>query len=89
MPYCLDRQEDGTWVFLNRDYKPLAHPKGIKIPGLGIKNARKKLAWNPEEEGGDRIYLYNDGCIPTRSKEFMDTYLEKLGWLAAHGTEQG
>jgi len=30
----------------------------------------------------DRIYLYNDGCVPTESTEHMKNYLERLKILA-------
>ncbi|ASI68519.1 hypothetical protein BA022_08090 [Diaphorobacter nitroreducens] len=34
---------------------------------------------NPE-----RIYLYNDGCIPTESAAHWKTYAERLERLAGH-----
>jgi hypothetical protein len=30
----------------------------------------------------DRIYSYNDGCVPTESVEHMKNYLERLKSLA-------
>lgn len=90
-PYCLQKQKDGSWVILNREYKPVGFntsefityeefPVAVKLEGLTPKKANK-LAYSGEMEG-DRIYLYNDGCVPTRSKKNMDAYLEKLAILA-------
>jgi hypothetical protein len=37
----------------------------------------------PSSDDLDRIYLYNDGCVPTRSPDAMAAYLEKLQILAS------
>ena len=92
LPYCLDKQSDGSYAVLNRDYKPLGfltrshvnysdYPVCAKIAGLTAATAQK-LSWNASPDL-DRIYLYNDGCIPTRSKENMDAYLKRIRILAA------
>lgn len=89
-PYCLDRQEDGRYVVLNRNYKPLGFmvgewveysdfPVGVRLKGLGPKTAAK-LSWEGKEELG-RIYLYNDGCIPTHGPGHMQAYLQRLAVL--------
>lgn len=86
--YCLDRQEDGSYVLLNRNYKPLGfmtdeyvqyeeHPVGVKLKGLGPKSAAK-ISYSGDESL-ERIYLYNDGCIPTHSPANMKAYLSRLG----------
>lgn len=86
--YCLDRQADGSYVLLNRNYKPLGfmteeyvryedHPVGVKLKGLGPKVAAK-ISYRGDESL-DRIYLYNDGCIPTDGAANMKAYLERLG----------
>lgn len=87
-PYCLDRQEDGRWTVLNRHYKPVgqtseahAHYPDHATPLKISKVLAKKLQYNGEPKA-DRIYLYNDGCVPTHSKKHMDAYLEKLRLLA-------
>lgn len=91
LPYCLERQPDGTYAVLNRKYKPLGfnirdhvvfgdYPICIKPKGMNAKLATK-LSWC-----GDSctsvIYLYNDGCIPTSSAEHMKSYLDRLEILA-------
>ncbi|SIQ37839.1 hypothetical protein SAMN05878282_103430 [Aquipseudomonas alcaligenes] len=88
--YCLDKQADGSYVLLNRNYKPLGfmtddwieysdHPIGVKIKGLGPKTAAK-ISYKGDENL-DRIYLYNDGCIPTRDAANMKAYLKRLDIL--------
>jgi len=91
LPYCLKRQEDGTYVVLNREYKPLGFvtndhvkygdfPIAVKISRLTATVARR-LSY-----GGstalDEIFLYNDGCIPTASADHMQAYLQRLAVLA-------
>lgn len=91
LPYCIDRQEDGSWVILNREYKPVGfntndfinykdYPISVKLKGVGPAML-KKLSYKGSVEG-NRVYLYNDGCVPTHSKENMRIYLERLAILA-------
>jgi len=93
-PYCIQKQSDGSWVVLNRQYKPVGFntseyinyeefPVSAKLQGIGPAVAGK-LSYSGED-ASDRIYLYNDGCIPTDSKTNMDAYLKKLGILAKLG----
>ena len=93
-PYCIQKQSDGSWVVLNRQYKPVGFntseyieyekfPVSAKLQGIGSAIS-KKLSYSGDASG-DRIYLYNDGCIPTGSKTNMDAYLKKLGILAKLG----
>ena len=87
-PYCIEKQSDGTWVLLNRNYKPVGfntddfinyddYPVSIKITGIGPAKL-KKISYKSTEPIGDRVYLYNDGCVPTSSPEAMASYLKKL-----------
>lgn len=73
-PYCIEKLPDDSWVVLNRQYKPVGfntsafinyeqYPVSAKLKGIGPAVA-KKLSYS-NEASGDRIYLYNDGCIPT------------------------
>lgn len=93
-PYCIEKQTDGSWVVLNRQYKPVGfntsdhvkyeeYPVSAKLQGIGPAVA-KKLSYSGVVEG-DRIYLYNDGCVPTHDKASMDVYLKKLEILAKLG----
>lgn len=90
-PYCLQKQQDGRYVLLNRRYKPLGFytaefvnyddfPVALKIEGLS-KQVIAKLDWRGEEKDG-RIYLYNDSCNPITSSENMTAYLERLAILS-------
>ena len=89
-PYCIEKRF-GAWVVLNRQYKPVGFntgdyvtyedfPVSAELQGIGPAVA-KKLSYDGNVEG-DRIYLYNDGCVPTHSKGDMEAYLKKLGILA-------
>lgn len=96
-PYCIEKQADGTWVVLNRQYKPVGFntsefihykefPVSSKLKGIG-QVIMKKLSYSGEVEG-DRVYLYNDGCVPTQSAANMNSYLKKLAILAKLGIER-
>ena len=86
-PYCIEKQEDGSWVLLNRNYKPVGfntndqieyeeHPVSMKLKGMGSATL-KKLSYK-DEEPGDRVFLYDDGCVPTSNAQAMSSYLKKL-----------
>lgn len=90
LPYCLDRQEDGRWVVLNRDYKPLGmltrdflryeeHPVAAYLGGL---TAAARAHLDDRDNGPGRIYLYDDGSVPTSSAEAWEKYSRKLEVLA-------
>jgi len=86
-PYCLDRQEDGSYVLLNRNYKPIGfmteswvnyeeHPVGVMLKGMTAKLAAELDIRG--RDNLDRIYLYSDGSTPTGSQEDMQAYLGRL-----------
>lgn len=87
--YCLKRLANGRYIALNRDYKPL----GLEtqefvryedfpldsLPGLTSEIAAALSARGSDDV--DNIYLYNDGCVPTRSAANMRAYEKKLALL--------
>lgn len=96
-PYCIKQLEDGRYIVLNRNYKPLGvqsgdwvvyeeHPSAINLEIT--KSIAEKLSW-VGEGCTDTIYLYNDGCIPTDAKEHMNAYLKRLSVLAAVKLKKG
>jgi hypothetical protein len=91
MPYIIQKQTDGRYVVLNREYKPVGfytrdfvtyaeHPVLVKFKGL-TKLRASKISYEGDENT-DRIVLYNDGCVPTHSKKNMQAYLARLEILA-------
>ncbi len=91
LPYYLKKQEDGKYIVLNREYKPLGfnsyeqfnysdYPISTNLKGITEKKAIE-LSWNnsPDKEN---IFLYNDGLNPINSKSNMTKYLKKLELLA-------
>ncbi len=91
LPYCLLQQPDGRHVVLNREYKPIGFktkeflnyedfPVLVKFKGL-TKKVAAKLSWEGSEDVA-RIFLYDDGSIPTDSVANMSAYLSKLSLLA-------
>ena len=86
MPYCLKRQKDGRYAVLNREYKPVGfwtaafidyeeHPVLVRMR-ITEKQAAK-ISYNGSTNI-DEIFLYDDGCIPTSSKQAMAAYLERI-----------
>jgi hypothetical protein len=95
LPYCIEKCPDNTWVVLNRQYKPVGfntddfisyeqYPVSAKLKGIGPAVANK-LSYTGIGNVEGRIYLYNDGCNPTSSKNDMDAYLKKLEILSKLG----
>lgn len=89
-PYCMEMKTDGRWVFYNRAYTPVGfftgdvihyqdYPVAVTLKGLGPK-VRAFLCVHGDGSG-DRIYLYNDSCLPEMSKAAMSKYMEKLARL--------
>ncbi|PSB16982.1 hypothetical protein C7B65_19995 [Phormidesmis priestleyi ULC007] len=91
LPYCLKKQDDGRYVVLNREYKPIGfknrenvkyedYPICVELKGIGSATAAK-LSYKGDSSM-DNIYLYNDSCVPTESAEHMKNYLKRLEILA-------
>lgn len=91
MPYCIQRLADGRSILLNRSYKPVgmlssdwvnyeSHPSAIKVK-ITAATAKKLSATGSDDL--DRIYLYNDGCVPTHDSASMRAYQERLAVLMA------
>ena len=91
MPYCLKKQDDGSYAVLNREYKPVGfntrdfikyedYPVTTKFKGIGVGMATKlSCDGNSDTE---IIFLYDGSCTPTSTKENMNLYLKKLEILA-------
>lgn len=89
IPYCLLQLQDGRYILLNRNYKPLglitadwieyeAHPTAF---ALKLTPAQaQKLSWNQSPDT-TRVYLYNDGTIPTDSPAKLQAYMGRLDQL--------
>lgn len=90
LPYCLQKQPDGRYAVLNRDYKPLgfttaeelnyaSYPILVKLRMRPATAAKLSFKGDPDVNS---IFLYSDGSVPTRSAAHMRSYLEKLALLA-------
>ena len=91
LPYCLKKQADGKYVVLNREYKPIGfktrdwvyyekYPVAVKIRRF-TANIAAKISYAGSTDL-DNIYLYSDGCIPTKGAKNMQAYIERLEVLA-------
>jgi len=84
----------GRWA-LRRGQPPLQAPVGfntrdqidyskypilVEISGIGPATAAR-ISFDGSSDQG-RIYLYNDGCVPTHSDANMTAYLNRLKQLA-------
>ena len=85
-PYVMKKLSSERWAILNRQYQQLGNvgvtfqaidyfDLQIQLKGLGPAT-RTKLDYNSSPYGD--IYLYNDSCLPTTSRTFMNEYFEKL-----------
>ena len=94
--YCLDRMPDGSYVALNRRYKPIGFNNGpmefVKYEDFPVRfkfkralSARQIAALSYKGDTGvERIYLYGDGCIPTSSDAAWSAYSARLQRLAGY-----
>jgi hypothetical protein len=99
LPYCIDRQPDGRYAVLNRDYKPVGmnlprkefvkyeeHPCLVRLPGLTPAKAAQLSA------AGDgalaRVYLYSDATSPLLSDANWLAYSKRLQLLATLQQEE-
>lgn len=85
--YCIQKQSDGRYVFLNRDYSPVGfaldgHVNYEDYPCLfevkGLTPARATEISHSSSDDVERIYLYNDGCSPWKGKTHWDAYCERV-----------
>lgn len=94
LTYCLERQPDGRYLALNRRYQPLglnsaSHikeeelAKGFKFKRALSVNQIAALSFNGDTSP-ERIYLYDDGCIPTDSPAHWAAYSTRLARLASY-----
>lgn len=94
LTYCLERQPDGRYLALNRRYQPFgldgpSRIEGEELPkGFKFKrslSARQIAALSFDGDASpERIYLYNDGCIPTDSPAHWAAYSARLERLAGY-----
>jgi hypothetical protein len=91
LPYCIEKLKDGSWVVLNREYKPVGFrtenyikyedfPVAAKFKGLTPAKLRK-LSYTGSVTG-DRVYLYQDSTNPLLSQKNMEEYQKRLEILA-------
>lgn len=90
LPYCLERVSEGHYAILNRAYKPLGMHSNtavdyadhaIHIKGMTPTKA-DALDYRGKADETGRIYLYNDGSVPTSSDAAWKAYAARLQKLA-------
>jgi hypothetical protein len=94
--YCLDRMPDGSYVALNRRYKPVGFNNGpmdfVKYEDFPVRfkfkralSARQIAALSYKgDTNAERIYMYGDGCIPTSSDADWSAYSARLQRLSGY-----
>ncbi|WP_076458946.1 hypothetical protein [Sphaerotilus natans] len=92
LPYCLERQADGRWAVLNRKYKPVGmhtsayvkyeDPYLIRFKSPLTSATLQALCAPGSEWSETKVWLYNDGCIPTDSAAHWTAYQKRLERLA-------
>lgn len=93
LPYCLKRLEDGSYVLLNRSYKPLGvfaddwvtyetHPSRFRfVRALTKATAEALCVYGGTQPDG--LFLYDDGSIPTESAAGWKAYSARLQRLSS------
>lgn len=89
MPYCLRPLEDGSYLPLNRSYKPLGtlewsdydkEPAYRRLQLTTEHAAEIDHTGQPDPNG--TVFLYDDATYPGGSDEAWDAYLDRLTALA-------
>jgi hypothetical protein len=87
LPYCIQQVEDGRYVVLNRNYKPLGFRSRERVDyndyAVPLRITAKqaaKMSWRGDS-GTTMIFFYNDGCIPD-SPARLRAYLERYAVFA-------
>lgn len=86
--YCLQRRQDGSYIALNRNYKPIGFMNSSLAENseqlIGFDFAKlspatiQSLSWEGDPNP-NAIFLYSDTCIPFEGDtEATDAYLERL-----------
>ena len=94
LPYCLQLQDDGSYLVLNRRYKPVgitrtdwidyeAYPVSMRFK-RALSVAQIRALDCRGRESRDVIYLYDDGSIPTQSAAAWAAYSARLARLAGY-----
>ena len=88
-PYCLQKREDGTYILLNRDYKPV----GVTTPyrvwvdyetwpeafDIDISPDQAAAMSHNGDDDARRIYFYDDGCKPWEGAKHQRAYHRRVG----------
>lgn len=91
LPYCLVKLKDGTWLPLNRNYKPIGvtssawadYESAPTEARLKLSVADLKRVSIHESPTGEMVYLYNDGTVPRPGTPAWTAYAPKLERLLA------
>lgn len=92
--YCLQLQPDGSYIALNRRYKPVGFTtvERVDYEAFAVRFKFKRalsaaqiafLSYNGDTSA-ECIYLYNDGCLPTASAADWNAYSARLERLAGY-----
>lgn len=92
--YCLDRMPDGSYVALNRFYKPvgLTSTDWVEYEQFPVRFKFKRALSAKQiaalschgDTAAERIYLYADGSVPTASAANWAVYAGRLERLAGY-----
>lgn len=95
LPYVVQPGLRGGFNVLNREYIPLGHDScnrstatDIAFQAAAVTFKRLtlsdvlKISVDPASVVGGPMYLYDDGCVPTRSKANWAAYSARLAHLA-------
>jgi hypothetical protein len=99
--YCLDQMADGSYIALNRRYKPVGLTSvdwvdyekfPVRFKFKRALSAKQIAALSCDgDTSPERIYLYADGSVPTASAASWAVYASRLerlaGYTILHGGE--
>ena len=78
-PYGMEKCPDGSWTIFDRRYEPIDRLAQSAAKRLDAAT-RARLSWTGSDPG-DRLWFYDDGCMPMSSKACKNAYDARLRLL--------
>ncbi|MBX3713070.1 MAG: hypothetical protein KF800_14005 [Lysobacter sp.] len=82
LPYGANRVEGDTHILVNRYYKPVGSTSSERVDYAAYPNLGLRLRgddWRAfSHRTAEQPFLFNDGCLPWRTRENAEAYLGRL-----------
>ena len=87
-PYCLKRMDDGSWVVLNRNFKPIGITTTDRVDYTAVPVSFRSKRLTPRvlrmlshelnPKSLNHVYMYDKNAPPERDPIRLHLYMQKL-----------